>query len=448
MEFNILIDEHELYEKYPIELVAKNVFDQMEELFQHLDYKFTVSYPDKWNDELSDTIALYFNLWEKINPHEYVESLHIYSSTQPDRKQWSLVHYVYIPLFIFDSHQAIPIINQITQYLHTVEQILNETMRKYVMNHDLPITIHINILPKLKNTIDFYRNNLRPDAYVDEDNDTSSEGLSYKMSNYRNLLNEKLKTSSQYIHPEDINHQSSQQFETITMRVSGATLKRMRECVDVNNLYCIKMNHPDVEFLDTDIPWHIEQEIEISKDVEECIPNIKKCYMNDLEYSCLFIDDKDEILSFFIGNKLQKAAVPIVSKYEEKKNDGKYVRFPCYVLYNPSDEIQTFKIENDCCSTYILELMFADNGKDVFECYFRTDRVCCGPEPGCDELRVDRCRVEVVEDENLNEEEDDDVNVNDGDEEENVNDGNDVNEDGNEEEEDKNDVNDECRDEA
>ena len=396
-EFNILIEEHELYEKHPLELVAMNVFDQMEEPLRALDYKFEVQEDFKIAGELS--IDFYLCAINKENEES------------DDCAKWNNICCVIIPLFVFDTHQATPLINQITQYLHKVEQKFNKSIREHIQYGAPSITIHIEVLPKTKNNIDFYECCLRrssDDEEEEKDEFVSSKKLSYKMSNYRYQLNEKLKSSAQYIHPEDIIRNDSQQLETITMRVSSDVLSKMKEGVDVNNLYCIKMTHPDNRE-DIDVPWHIEEAVEEHKDIEECAQYMKTCYVNDVKYVSFFVNGDDEysIFSYFVGNKLQKASGPIVSK--SVGMDAKAF-FPCYILYNPSDEVQTFKIEDDGASVYIVEVMFADNGKDVFECYFRTDKECCGPDPDCEELKVERCRVKVVEcEDDVDNEEEEDV---------------------------------------
>lgn len=372
-ECNIVINEYELYEKYPLKLIAKHVFEELKELFEPLDYKFTVSVSD-----VSECMQILFEMWQSRDKSVKISDFDIYK--QPNSNTFMWVCSKRIPLFMPNSDQAIPLVEQLKNYFKNIENILNDAIK--------PISIRVNVVQATKNIIDFYRVNLRCGDRSDDDNYDSSEALSLKMSNYRRQLNERLQNSHGEMHATS---------ETVALRVSPSTYKRMCKCVNVNELYCLKLMHQT----DDDIPYWFECEVEGAKDIEEYAMNVKKCTVNGIEYDCLFIDDNDDIFSYFIGNARQKEAVPCVSKYIHSN----YTHRPMYVLYNVSNEVQTFKIENDNASTYIVELMFADNGSDVFECYYRTDKVCCGPDPACDKLNVTRYKVNVVVDES--DEEDD-----------------------------------------
>ena len=87
------------------------------------------------------------------------------------------------------------------------------------------------------------------------------------------------------------------------------------------------------------------------------------CYSkltNDEE--CIIDLNKTQYFSFYIGEKLSSNAMILRFSYDSE--------YECLLLYQPSNEYQSFMIDDDGATEEIHQIVFLDNGK-VFDCYER-----------------------------------------------------------------------------
>ena len=406
-DFTIIIHEHELYEKYPLELsIPLHVIEEIHELslitnewriyiddytFDEETVEFSVGLAKVCVDDTEflnskkqngKPLVMSKDVWRYNGDVDYYNASFIKASGK-----YSKYNRMDITKFMIDSKESM--YNQIDTYIQYLEHQLNLMMEENVNTH-----INIHIIHDAKNPIDFSPLN-RSEESDEEYEDKSSRGLSFKMVNYRNHLKELISNCS------ELSESKNTDIPRLNLNVSKSTYELIKSILDVNELYCMKLDNTSMSdlyaSLVTGISYSEADDARFYADFKRSV------YIDDEEASIFTNPDNCDMYSYFIGNKLSNRFVVILLKHASQYEWCEEV----YILYNRMNEIQTHKIEDDGASVMISEIMFLDNG-EIFKCYERADKECCGPDPVCQEIHPTRYKIEFGDidllDEDVNEE--------------------------------------------
>ena len=355
MEIDLNIEDYELYEKYPLELVGVVILQKITDIFKYRTVWKFVAHEEKMDNLRSKNFGMDVEPISKI-PDKTKYNKYMLDITDYEIDSQRETYYLTIPYFFVNPNEKL--ISQLQNYIKNIEKIYNETLK------EVQFVLRINLITGMKNPIDFdyecvYDSSDESTVKYYEKR-TSSRKLSLKMSSIRHELEKRLPTLSRNGSPKEI-----------SCKMNDKNWKLFRKNIDVENLCCI-------DITDTYISSGLQQYYEDDEDLVVGKMKIDNQQF-EFDYTERSYSNRDYI-SYFISNEKS-------SNYVIAWNDSNM-----YLIYNPSDKIHTLKLEDDEASAFHCEIMFVDLGETI-ECYERLDNYNAASECDVTLIELDKYKM-------------------------------------------------------